>query len=576
MDVPIRGPLAMQISSFTRALRCAGALPFLYAFASAIPIPTQSVWTGGAGDLVFNTAGNWASGTAPASGNSLTFNNSSADNPITVNGAWTVSGLTFQTTVDLSVGTTPSFTLGSGGITQTAAGNSYFNIPVTLSGTTPLVVTAGSIYLNSTAVFSGTGGITKSGAGDFVFYGSSNTFTGNVSVTGGTLTIAGDGSLGNSANAILLNGGTLAAASSPITLASTRTITLGAAGGTFNSEEDITVAGVIGGTGTLTKANTSQLILNNANTFTGGTTISDGAIRIANSLALQNSTVTVSVSNGLGFSPAASSATLGGLAGTQAFALTTTGSGPVALSVGNNNTSSTYSGVMSGTGSLTKIGNGTLTLSGANTYTGATTVNAGTLSVTGSLATGSALTVNSTGTLRGSGTIGGATTIASGGRLAPGASTGVLTFTKSLTLNSGSTTMLAITSGTRGTGYTAINVGGATLYGGTLTLDFGASISNGTTLDFFQNTGVPTGSFAYVTATGSYTGSFTNTDGVWTLLNNDQQLTFSQSTGDLTFMAGASAIPEPSTYAAIVGAFTLGVAALRRRHTRTAGASKTA
>lgn len=45
----------------------------------------------------------------------------------------------------------------------------------------------------------------------------------------------------------------------------------------------------------------------------------------------------------------------------------------------NSTTDNTYSGIMSGTGGLIKMGANTLTLTGANTYTGNTTVNGGTL-----------------------------------------------------------------------------------------------------------------------------------------------------------------------------------------------------
>ena len=62
---------------------------------------------------------------------------------------------------------------------------------------------------------------------------------------------------------------------------------------------------------------------------------------------------------------------MGVLAGAGNFALTDTAAGNVILSVGAANANTTYSGVMSGGGQLTKVGTGVLTLSGVNTYTGA-------------------------------------------------------------------------------------------------------------------------------------------------------------------------------------------------------------
>jgi autotransporter-associated beta strand protein len=108
--------------------------------------------------------------------------------------------------------------------------------------------------------------------------------------------------------------------------------------------------------------------------------------------------------------------TIGGLSGSGSFVLADTilfvnGAGysngiPVALTVGYNNSSSTYSGVMSGEGSLIKVGSGTLSLTGANTYTGNTTVNGGILALgqptlatnsTVSIASGAKLQLNFSG-----------------------------------------------------------------------------------------------------------------------------------------------------------------------------------
>ncbi len=92
------------------------------------------------------------------------------------------------------------------------------------------------------------------------------------------------------------------------------------------------------------------------------------------------------------------------------------------LTVGSNDLSTTFSGVIQGVGgSLNKIGSGTLILSGANAYTGNTNINGGVLKVDGSI--NSNTTVHHTGTLAGTGTVNG--NVTNNGRVSPGEGPGV-------------------------------------------------------------------------------------------------------------------------------------------------------
>ena len=132
------------------------------------------------------------------------------------------------------------------------------------------------------------------------------------------------------------------------------------------------------------------------------------------------------------------------------------------LTVGTNNLSTTFSGLMQdgGTnggigGSLTKAGSGDLTLSNANTYTGGTTITEGTLLVKNDIgsATGGGAVQVKTGTLSGTGKISGAVTVATGtsaATLLPGAATepGTLTLQSTLTFSPLATYKFVINSST--------------------------------------------------------------------------------------------------------------------------------
>jgi fibronectin-binding autotransporter adhesin len=318
----------------------------------------------------------------------------------------------------------------------------------------------------------------------------------------------------------------------------------------------------------VTKTGAGVLALGGANTYTGLTTLSAGTIQLQHQAALQNSTLALSGTGGVVFDAvvAGNAFALGGLSAASASAglsLQNSAANAIALTVGGNNASTAYAGLLTGAGSLVKTGSGTLTLGGANTYAGTTTVAAGSLLVNGNQsAAAGAVLVDALATLGGSGTIGGAVTV--NGFLSPGNSPGVLTVA-SLDLGGSSTSLFEIDGLVRGTQYDGVNVStvGGTTYGGILSLVFGngAAFADNTTFDLFQFTGSPSGSFSSVTSSGFYAGNWTNNnDGTFKLEQGGQTLTFSQSSGDIVV------VPEPAALAlAGIGAGVAGWNLIRRR-----------
>ena len=86
----------------------------------------------------------------------------------------------------------------------------------------------------------------------------------------------------------------------------------------FNITGIQSFAGVISGSGGLTQMGAGTLILTASNPFSGGTTITNGGLTLANANALPNSTATVNGNNGLLFASSGGTITtfnVGGLSG---------------------------------------------------------------------------------------------------------------------------------------------------------------------------------------------------------------------------------------------------------------------
>ncbi len=260
------------------------------------------------------------------------------------------------------------------------------------------------------------------GASQNITLGANIILGGMVQKSGGTVTI----NAGSGPYTLTLNntGANTFLAAANTTTGRTLTVNAVIAGG---ADKNLVLAGPA-------TSDTGTINLGGANTHNGTTSFSAGAtggaiVYLKNRLALQNSTVTLSSDANLIFdsSVATDAFTFGGLAASGAgtgfnLALRNNDatSSPIALTVGGNNNSTTYKGVLSGGGSLIKTGTGTLVLAGANTHTGTTTVSAGTLQVDGS--TASPTTVSSGATLAGDGLVNGAVTVDAGGAITAGAS----------------------------------------------------------------------------------------------------------------------------------------------------------
>ena len=311
-------------------------------------------------------------------------------------GTTTVNAGTLAITTNTNIGTgTSALILNATSILQANGTASITTHPITLGGSATINTNGNNFGIST--VISGSGPLIKAGAGTLTLTGA-NTYTAGTTVSAGTLAIANDGNIGAGASVLTLNTGAILQANGAANLA-VHPITLGGAAAIDTQANTFTISTIISGTGPLTKIGSGTLILNGVNTYTGGTNIF-GTLQAGVALALPPTGV-VTVSPGANFNLITFDQTIGNLAGSGAVNL-----GTATLTVGDTS-NQTFSGIISGTGSLIKQNTGILTLTGNNLYTGTTRVNGGTLSITNDANIGvgpTILTLNTGATLQANGT----------------------------------------------------------------------------------------------------------------------------------------------------------------------------
>ena len=225
-------------------------------------------------------------------------------------------------------------------------------------------------------VISGAGSFVQMGAGTTTLT-ATNTYAGATAVNAGTLQAGAANAFSAVSAFTVASGATLDLASLNQTigsLAGAGSVTLGSATLTTNGDNTSTIfSGTIAGTGGLTKIGAGTLTLSGASTYSGATAVNAGTLQAGAANAFSAASA-FTVASGAALDLNSFNQTIGSLAGAGSVTL-----GSATLTTNGDNTSTTFSGVISGSGSLAKIGGGTLVLSGANTYSGGTTLAAGTL-----------------------------------------------------------------------------------------------------------------------------------------------------------------------------------------------------
>ena len=440
-------------------------------------------------------------------------------------GGTTVTGGTLSMTNGNAVGT-GLLTLG-GGTTLQLDGTFAVANNIGVAGLAQFDVTTGNTatvnggIVNALASPAPPGTLEKTGTGTLVLTGA-NTYSGGTLISSGVLQATNNGAVGS--GAVTLNGGTFQAGANALNF--TNAFALNSAGGMIDTNGfALTISGNITngtGSGPLIKTGAGTLTLTGLSSYSGATGVNAGTLQ-AGAANVFAPTSAFTVAGGATLNLNSFNQAIGSLAGAGNVTL-----GSATLTTGNNNTSTIFSGAISGTGSLTKVGSGTLTLAGASDYSGGTTLAGGTLRLANNQALG-------TGALT---TTGSVVDYANGVSIA-----------NPIVINS-NTTQLQVTDGAATQAGVISELGGprplekigaeilvlsaANTYSGPTTVSGGALVVTGS----IANSAVSVGSGAFLTGTGTVGATTINAGGTFAPGSGTPGSSMTIA-GNLAFQAGA-------------------------------------
>ena len=318
--------------------------------------------------------------------------NSSIDLVITDVVALKWNGATNSTPIgNWDVGLTANWLTSGGSVPTVFAQDDQISFDDSATGTTTVDLTtvlipSNLIVSNSSKdyTFEGSGSLsgvtalTKNGSRPLTLSNTgTNDFSGAVTINGGAVVLSGSAdrlptnaavTLANVADAALnLNGLNQSIGSLSGGGGAGGNVALGA--GTLTLRGAGTYAGVIDGAGAVVKSGSGTQIFSAGNTYNGGTTISGGVLQISNpdgSSGLGSGSVVVQAGATLRIGE--------GVANGSFTATTITNNGSVVL---NRSDNFAWTKFITGTGSFTKSGANTITISTANDYSGGTYITAG-------------------------------------------------------------------------------------------------------------------------------------------------------------------------------------------------------